>query len=85
MDTAWLWTVAEAKRKCARTYSNVLRLMEQYPEYRFVQSSALHADFMREGYPDVFEGIKQRVAEGRWEPNGGVWIEPDVNLAGARL
>lgn len=82
MDTAWLWTVAEAKRKCARTYSNVLRLMEQYPEYRFVQSSALHADFMRERYPDVFEGIKQRVEEGRWEPNGGVWIEPDVNLAG---
>lgn len=82
MDTAWLWTVAEAKRKCARTYSNVLRLMEQYPEYRFVQSSALHAEFMRERYPDVFEGIKQRVAEGRWEPNGGVWIEPDVNLAG---
>lgn len=82
MDTAWLWTVDEAKRKCARTYSNALRLMEQYPEYRFVQSSALHAEFMRQGYPDIFEGIRQRVAEGRWEPNGGVWVEPDVNLAG---
>ena len=82
MDTAWLWTIDETKRKCARTYSNVLRLMEQYPEYRFIQSSALHADFMRERYPDIFAGIKHRVAEGRWEPNGGVWVEPDVNLAG---
>jgi alpha-mannosidase len=82
MDTAWLWTIDETKRKCARTYSNVLRLMEQYPEYRFIQSSALHADFMRERYPNVFAGMKLRVAEGRWEPNGGVWVEPDVNLAG---
>ncbi len=82
MDTAWLWTVDEAKRKCARTYSNALRLMDQYPEYLFVQSSAIHAEFMRERYPDIFEGIRRRVAEGRWEPNGGAWVEPDVNLAG---
>lgn len=82
MDTAWLWEIDETIRKCARTYSNVLRLMEQYPEYRFIQSSALHAEFMRVNYPAIFEGIKQRTAEGRWEPNGGVWVEPDVNLAG---
>jgi alpha-mannosidase len=82
MDTAWLWEIDETIRKCARTYSNVLRLMEQYPDYRFVQSSVLHADFMREHYPAIFEGIKQRTTEGRWEPNGGVWVEPDVNLSG---
>ena len=82
MDTAWHWTMDETIRKCARTYSNVLRLMEQYPEYRFIQSSALHAEWMRLHYPSIFKGIQQRVAEGRWEPNGGGWIEPDVNLAG---
>ncbi|WP_269542593.1 alpha-mannosidase [Cerasicoccus fimbriatus] len=82
LDTAWLWTIDETIRKCARTYSNVLRLMEQYPEYRFVQSSALHADFMREHYPEIFDGIQRRAREGRWEPNGGAWVEPDVNLAG---
>lgn len=82
MDTAWHWTLDETIRKCARTYSNALRLMEQYPEYLFVQSSALHAEWMRRHYPSIFEGIRRRVAEGRWEPNGGGWIEPDVNLAG---
>lgn len=82
MDTAWHWTMDETIRKCARTYSNALRLMEQYPEYRFIQSSALHAEWMRRYYPSIFAGIQQRVAEGRWEPNGGGWIEPDVNLAG---
>ncbi|MFD0671095.1 alpha-mannosidase [Cohnella sp. GCM10027633] len=80
MDTAWLWTRDETIRKCARTYANVLSLMDQYPEYMFIQSSAFHAELMRRHYPDIFEGIKRRVAEGRWEPNGGVWIESDCNL-----
>ncbi|QHW31182.1 alpha-mannosidase [Paenibacillus rhizovicinus] len=80
MDTAWLWTRDETIRKCARTYANALSLMEQYPEYTFIQSSAFHAELMRRHYPDIFEGMKRRIAEGRWEPNGGVWVESDCNL-----
>lgn len=82
MDTAWLWPVEETIRKCARTYSEVLRLMEIYPDYTFIQSSALHLDWMRQYYPDIFEGIRKRVAEGRYEPNGGVWVECDCNITG---
>lgn len=80
MDTAWLWTIDETIRKCARTYSEVLSLMERYPEYTFIQSSTLHLDWMKKYYPDIFEGIKKRVKEGRYEPNGGVWIECDGNI-----
>ena len=83
MDTAWLWPVSETIRKCARTYSQALSLMERYPDYRFIQSSALHLWWMEEYYPAIFEGIKQRVAEGRYEPNGGVWVECDCNVTGA--
>lgn len=82
MDTAWLWPVSETIRKCARTYSQALTLMDMYPEYTFMQSSALHLDWMREYYPDIFEGIRRRVAEGRYEPNGGVWVECDCNITG---
>ncbi len=82
IDTAWHWPVKETIRKCARTFANVLSLMEQYPEYRFVQSSPVHADFMRLHYPGIFEGIRARVQEGRWEPNGGCWVEFDANLPG---
>ncbi len=85
MDTAWLWPVSETIRKCARTYANALHLMELYPEYKFVQSSALHLDWMRQYYPDIFEGIKQRTAEGRYEPNGGVWVECDCNITSGEL
>lgn len=80
MDTAWLWPIDETIRKCARTYANALSLMDQYPEYLFVQSTPLYAEWMRVHYPVIFEGIKRRVAEGRWEPNGGMWVECDCNL-----
>ncbi len=85
MDTAWLWPVKETVRKCARTYSNALHLMEQYPNYKFIQSSALHGEWMKEYYPDIFEEMKKRVAEGRYEPNGGVYVECDCNITSGEL
>ena len=82
MDTAWLWPLRETEKKCARTYANQLNLMEEYPEYKFVQSSAFHTDWIRRDYPELFERIKKAAAEGRYEPNGGVWVECDCNLSG---
>lgn len=80
MDTAWLWHRGETEKKCARTYANQMNLMDQYPEYTFVQSSAYHSDIIKRMYPDLFQDIRRRVAEGRYEPNGGVWIECDCNI-----
>lgn len=80
MDTAWLWHRGETEKKCARTYANQMNLMDQYPEYTFVQSSAYHSDIIRRMYPALFEDIRERVAQGRYEPNGGVWIECDCNI-----
>lgn len=80
MDTAWLWHIDETIKKCARTYSNQVSLMEQYPEYKFIQSSACHGDMILTHYPQLFERLKALVAEGRYEPNGGVWVECDCNI-----
>ncbi len=85
MDTAWTWEIDETIKKCARTYSNQLNLMDQFPEYRFIQSSALHLKFMEEHYPALFEKIKARILEGRYEPNGGVWVECDCNITGGEF
>jgi alpha-mannosidase len=81
MDTAWLWPIDETLKKCARTYSNQISLMEQYPEYLFVQSSAYHTELIRRNYPALFERIKEKVLQGRYEPNGAVWVECDCNIA----
>lgn len=80
IDTAWLWPLSETWRKCARTFSSALNLMEQYPEFMFIQSAPCHTEKMKELYPGIFERIKEKVAEGRWEPNGGMWVEPDCNI-----
>ncbi|MCC5875906.1 MAG: alpha-mannosidase [Candidatus Sumerlaeia bacterium] len=80
LDTAWLWPIAETHRKAARTFSSVLNLMEQYPEGIFTQSAPYHMECIRQQYPAIFEKVKQRVAEGKWEPNGAAWIEPDCNI-----
>ena len=83
IDIAWLWTVAQARRKAGRTFHNVLRLMEQFPDYHFLQSQPQLYDFVRQDYPDLFEAIRAHVAAGRWEAIGGMWVEADCNLSGA--
>lgn len=80
IDSAWLWPVRETKRKCARSFANQLRLMERYPEHHFVCSQAVQYQWVKDFFPDIYADIKARVREGRWEPVGGMWVEPDTNL-----
>lgn len=80
IDTAWLWPLAETWRKCARTFSSMCNLMEQYPEVTFLQSAPCHTDVLRSEYPGIFAKVQELVAAGRWEPNGAMWVEPDCNL-----
>jgi alpha-mannosidase len=82
IDLAWLWPVAETRRKVRRTFSSVIRLMNQYPEFTFNQSSAQTYAWLQEDDPELLEEIKERVAEGRWEPVGGSWLEPDSQVTG---
>jgi alpha-mannosidase len=82
IDVAWLWTLAQTRRKAGRTFHTVLRLMEQFPDYHFTQSQPQLYDYVRQDYPELFEAIKQHVAEGRWEITGDMWVEADCNLSG---
>jgi len=83
IDVAWLWTLAQTRRKAGRTFHTVLRLMEQFPDYHFTQSQPQLYDYVREDYPELFEAIKEQVAAGRWETIGGMWVEADCNLSGS--
>ena len=80
---AWLWPLAQTRRKAARTFSNVLRLMDDDPDFRFSQSQPQLYAYVAEDHPGLMEDVRRRVAEGRWEPLGGMWIEADCNLTGA--
>ncbi|AHF93959.1 hypothetical protein OPIT5_01440 [Opitutaceae bacterium TAV5] len=80
IDTAWLWTLAEARRKCVRTFTSALAYAEDYPEYRFVCSQAQHYAWMKEQHPGVYERIRAAARAGTWVVTGGTWVEPDCNL-----
>lgn len=80
LDVAWLWPIAETKRKIARTLSNQLTLMDEYPEYRYTQSQPYLFQLAKTLYPELYARIKQAVQEGRIIPEGAMWVEPDTNL-----
>ena len=82
IDSAWLWPTRETVRKCARTFAGVLSLMETDDDLVFACSSAQQYDWVRDAHPELFARIRQRVAEGRFVPVGGMWVESDTNLPG---
>lgn len=81
IDCAWLWTLRVTEDKAVRSFSTVLDLMDQYPEYIFMSSQPQLYQYVKKNAPEVFERIKERVKEGRWEPEGGMFVEADCNLA----
>ncbi len=82
IDLAWLWPVAQTRRKGARTFSSALRLMEQYPAYVFSASQPALYEMVREDEPALYAQVKERIAQGRWEATGATWVEMDCNIAG---
>ncbi|WP_374010967.1 alpha-mannosidase [Leifsonia sp. LS-T14] len=82
IDCAWLWPTRETVRKVARTFSNVLDLIERDPEFVFAASSAQQYAWLRESQPELFERVRAAVTAGRIRPVGGMWVESDTNMPG---
>ncbi|MEN0128910.1 MAG: glycoside hydrolase family 38 C-terminal domain-containing protein [Brevundimonas sp.] len=82
IDSAWLWPLRETVRKCARTFSNVLALMDADPDFVFACSSAQQYSWMKQFYPELFDRIRKKVAAGQFVPVGGMWVESDTNMPG---
>jgi alpha-mannosidase len=80
IDMAWLWPWSETVGVVRDTFRTVLNLMDEYPDLTFAQSTAQDFAWLEEKYPWIFDEIKKRVAEGRWELVGGMWVEPDLNM-----
>lgn len=77
IDVAWLWTLSVTEDKSVRSFSTVLELMRRYPEYLFMSSQPQLYQYVKKNAPEIYEKIKERVEEGRWEVEGGFFVEPD--------
>jgi len=82
LDLAWLWPVRETRRKGGRTFATALKMLEEYPEYKFGASQPQLYEWIKSDYPELYKKVKQAVKDGKWEVQGAMWVEPDMNLAG---
>ncbi|WP_409061116.1 alpha-mannosidase [Streptomyces sp. SYP-A7185] len=83
IDSAWLWPLRETVRKVARTTSNMTALIEDEPDFVFAMSQAQQWAWVKEHRPEVWAKVKKAVAEGRFVPAGGMWVESDTNMPGS--
>ena len=82
IDSAWLWPVRETVRKVTRTVANVVNLLDEAPDLVYAMSSAQQWEWVRTEHPALFARVKEHVAEGRFVPVGGMWVESDTNMVG---
>ncbi len=82
LDTAWLWPIAETRRKCVRTFANQLTMISRYPGYVFGASQAQQYAWVKASHPALYRNIRTAVRAGRWEILGGMWVEPDCQVSG---
>lgn len=80
LDVCWLWPYRETQRKVARTFAQQIRLMDLYPQYKFIQSQPETYQICKELYPELYERIKEKIRAGQWIADGSMWVEPDTNM-----
>ncbi len=79
LDLAWLWPVSETWSAAERTFQSVLNLQQDFPELIFCHSTPALYDWIETHRPDLFASIQTQIQAGRWEPVGGLWVEPELN------
>lgn len=82
IDIAWLWPLRETVRKTARSFSTALKMMQEYPEYKFGASQPHLYQMVKDHHPELYGRIKEAVKAGKWECQGGMWVEADCNVSG---
>ncbi len=82
IDSAWLWPLRETVRKVARTTSSMVTLLDEHDDFIYAMSSAQQYAWIKEHRPEVYARVKQAVADGRFVPVGGMWVEADAVLPG---
>ena len=81
IDVAWLWDLAQTRQKVQRSFSTVLKLMEQYPDYIFMSSQPQLYKYLKIERPELYKKVKDAIKSGRWEAEGAMWVEADCNIS----
>ena len=80
LDVCWLWPYRETQRKVARTFAQQVRLMDMYPDYKFIQSQPQTYLICKQLYPRLYGRVREKIRAGQWIADGSMWVEPDTNM-----
>ncbi len=80
LDMAWLWPVTDTWEAAERTFRSVLDLQKDFPDLTYTHSSPALFAWVEHNRPELFKQIQQKVLEGSWSIDAGLWIEPEFNL-----
>ena len=80
IDPAWLWQWKEGRDEVFNTYRSALNLLKEFPQLTFTCSAAVTYEWVEQAARAMFDEIRERVAEGRWEIVNGWWVQPDCNV-----
>ena len=80
IDMNWLWTWPDTIDTCHRTWNSAMNLMDQFPDFKYVQSQPAAYVPIEKMYPDEFKRMQTMSAEGRWDIVGGLWNESDTDI-----
>ncbi len=80
LDIAYYWRRIHAVQKNLRTVLIQLRLMDKYPDFKYTHTQPYIYETLEKYYPEVFEELKEKVANGQFEPVGAMYVEPDCNI-----
>ncbi|MCM1115524.1 MAG: glycosyl hydrolase-related protein [Clostridium sp.] len=83
LDIAYYWRRIHAVQKNLRTILIQLRLMDKYPDFKYTHTQPYVYETLEKYYPEVFEELKEKVANGQFEPVGAMYVEPDCNVPSA--
>ncbi|MBQ8311069.1 MAG: hypothetical protein IJX80_08680 [Clostridia bacterium] len=84
LDPVWMWRWQEGSAEAKATVRSALDRMKEYPDFKFVCSSASVYRWIEDFDPAMFEEIRARIREGRWIVVGGWFVQPDCNLPQSR-
>jgi len=80
IDMNWLWPWTETIDVCHRTWNSAMNLMDEFPDFHFVQSQPGAYAAIERLYPDEFARMQAVAARGQWDPVGGLWDESDDDI-----
>ena len=80
IDPVWQWRWQDGFSEIKATFRSVLDRMKEYPELKFNCAGAMYYEWIEKSDSAMFEEIKERVKEGRWQIVGGWFVQPDCNM-----